>query len=65
MKTVRIIVSGERRKYSIQENNKGLICPYEPIICQEGFCQGCMIYLSRKSNLLLQQNKSRKTNEIT
>jgi hypothetical protein len=26
-------------------NNKGLPCPFKPIICQEGFCKECQIYL--------------------
>jgi len=27
------------------ENNKGKPCPYNPILCQEGWCSGCQIYL--------------------
>jgi len=27
---------------------KGKTCPYKPILCQEGFCQDCQIYLDRQ-----------------
>ena len=27
-------------------NNKGLPCMYKPIICQEGYCSACQIYLN-------------------
>jgi len=26
-------------------NNKGLLCPFKPITCQEGRCRECQIYL--------------------
>jgi len=26
-------------------NHKGTECPYKPILCQEGYCSGCQIYL--------------------
>lgn len=26
-------------------NHKGKTCPYKPVICQEGFCGNCGIYL--------------------
>ncbi len=29
------------------ESMKGQRCPYKPIICQEGHCQDCLIYLAR------------------
>jgi len=31
--------------------NKGRPCPYSPIVCQEGFCNRCYIYLSRMTML--------------
>jgi len=33
------------RIFSISSNNKGLPCPFKPILCQEGYCHGCQIYL--------------------
>lgn len=33
------------RVFSISSNNKGLPCPFKPILCQEGYCHGCLIYL--------------------
>lgn len=27
------------------ESRKGLTCPFKPILCQEGYCQDCQIYL--------------------
>ncbi len=31
--------------FSISGNNKGLLCPFKPIRCQEGYCRDCQIYL--------------------
>lgn len=33
------------RIFSISANNKGLACPFKPTLCQEGYCEGCQIYL--------------------
>lgn len=33
------------RTFSVSSNNKGLPCPFKPILCQEGYCHGCQIYL--------------------
>ncbi len=27
------------------ESNKGQACPYKFLLCQEGYCSGCQIYL--------------------
>ena len=27
------------------ENHKGKICPYKKILCQEGYCNNCQIFL--------------------
>jgi len=34
-----------RRVFRISGNNKGLMCPFKPILCQEGYCTECQIYL--------------------
>ncbi len=26
-------------------NNKGLVCPFRGVTCQEGFCTHCQLYL--------------------
>ncbi len=36
------------RAYSTLENNKGMMCPYRQIRCQEGFCPVCQVYLEWK-----------------
>ncbi len=33
------------RIFGISINNKGLPCPFKSIICQEGYCYLCQIYL--------------------
>jgi len=33
------------RGFSPSGNNKGLMCPFKSIICQEGCCKECQIYL--------------------
>ena len=33
------------RIFSISGNNKGLACPFKPVLCQEGYCHDCQIYL--------------------
>jgi len=38
-------ISVEERKFSTSENSKGLWCPYKPIICQEGYCRHCQVYI--------------------
>ncbi|MDD4466047.1 MAG: hypothetical protein PHY25_05165 [Dehalococcoidales bacterium] len=35
----------EERRFSISGNNKGLVCPFRLLLCQEGYCSGCQIYL--------------------
>jgi len=37
--------AGQERLFRISENNKGLMCPFKPILCQEGYCKECQIYL--------------------
>ena len=37
------------------DNHKGQQCLLKPIICQEGFCSGCMIYLEISFTLLLEE----------
>lgn len=39
-------IAKEERIFSISGNNKGLWCPFKPLICQqEGNCHRCQIYL--------------------
>ncbi len=33
------------RVFSISGNNKGLLCPFKPGVCQAGYCEDCQIYL--------------------
>jgi len=33
------------RIFSISGNSKGLRCPFKPIVCLEGYCRECQIYL--------------------
>ena len=47
-----LIIEGENtmctkqeRILRISENNKGLMCPFKPILCEEGYCRECQIYL--------------------
>jgi len=47
-----LIIEGENtmctkqeRILRILENNKGLMCPFKPILCEEGYCRECQIYL--------------------
>lgn len=47
-----LIIKGENKMYTKQgriirilENNKGLMCPFKPILCEEGYCHECQIYL--------------------
>jgi len=43
-----------RRIFSVSGNNKGLPCPFKTILCQEGYCSECQIYLDwRKKGELL------------
>ncbi|GAH31723.1 unnamed protein product, partial [marine sediment metagenome] len=35
----------QERIIRISGNNKGLTCPFKPIVCQEGYCEQCQIYL--------------------
>ena len=30
------------------ESMKGKQCPYKPIMCQEGYCKDCQVYIARK-----------------
>ena len=32
------------RVFCISGNNKGLVCPFKSIICQEGYCSECQLY---------------------
>lgn len=41
------------------ESMKGKPCPYKPIVCQEGYCQDCWIYLERKEGKSEQGDKKR------
>jgi|WetSurMetagenome_2_1015567.scaffolds.fasta_scaffold187761_1 hypothetical protein len=34
----------EIKIFDINENHKGLVCPFNLAMCQEGWCQGCIIY---------------------
>jgi len=34
-----------RRVFRISGNNKGLMCPFKLILCQEGYCSQCQIYI--------------------
>jgi hypothetical protein len=40
-------IQNNQRTFNAAENNKGLICPFSQNLCQEGWCQGCCIYLNR------------------
>ena len=47
-----LIIAGENKMCTKQgriprilENNKGLMCPFKPILCEEGYCRECQIYL--------------------
>jgi len=35
----------QERVFRISGNNKGLMCPFKPILCQEGYCNECQIHL--------------------
>ena len=35
----------QERIVRILESNKGLMCPFKPILCEEGYCRECQIYL--------------------
>ena len=37
--------AGQERLFRISENNKGLMCPFKGVVCQEGYCEKCQIYL--------------------
>ena len=34
-----------RRIFRISGNNKGLVCPFKGVVCQEGYCTECQMYL--------------------
>ena len=38
-------MSKQERIFGISRDNKGLMCPFQPIVCQEGYCKACQIYL--------------------
>ncbi|KKN86972.1 hypothetical protein LCGC14_0262410 [marine sediment metagenome] len=40
-------MSQQQRVFGVANNNKGLPCPFTPILCQEGSCHQCQIYLDR------------------
>lgn len=35
----------QERIFKISGNSKGLTCPFKAIVCQEGCCKTCQIYL--------------------
>ena len=35
------------------ENKKGTICPYKPIICQEGYCCECQVHIDAIASLTI------------
>lgn len=35
----------QQRVFSPSVNNKGLTCPFQAVICQEGYCYQCQVYL--------------------
>jgi len=35
----------QQRLFRISGNSKGLMCPFKGILCQEGYCHNCQIYL--------------------
>jgi len=35
----------QERIFGISGNSKGLPCPFRSILCQEGYCRECQIYL--------------------
>lgn len=35
----------QERMFTISGNNKGLMCAFKPVVCQEGYCHECQIYL--------------------
>jgi hypothetical protein len=35
----------QQRMLCISGNNKGLMCPFKAILCEEGYCCECQIYL--------------------
>ena len=39
-------VSRQERILSMSSSNKGVLCPYQPVLCQEGYCHGCQVYLN-------------------
>jgi len=34
------------RIFNMAGNNKGLWCPFKPVICQEGYCHECQLYIT-------------------
>lgn len=38
-----------RQARALSGSRKGLPCPFEAIICQEGYCQSCQVYLDRQN----------------
>ncbi|MBA7629970.1 hypothetical protein ES703_37478 [subsurface metagenome] len=38
-------MSKQERIIRISGSNKGLMCPFKPTLCQEGYCEQCQIYL--------------------
>jgi len=34
------------RIFNITGNNKCLWCPFKPVICQEGYCRDCQLYIT-------------------
>jgi hypothetical protein len=39
----------DKRTLTTSSNNKGLLCLFKPILCQEGYCHHCQIYLTWQS----------------
>ena len=48
----------EKLEYSISGNNKGLPCPFQDTICQEGYCRYCQIYINFQTHGPASQNVS-------
>ena len=38
------IMPDEKRKFTLPGDNRGLLCPFERIVCEEGDCRICKIY---------------------
>jgi len=34
-----------------EDNHKGQKCPYKDILCQEGYCSGCQVFIDWSKSL--------------